>query len=588
MEEISTSKNINLNNEPCNMCLQFHNNYVTFTCKHKICLKCFYKILIRSYIKDISINNEIKIICVCNKGNLTMDLNSIYNDLNELFKNNTKNNNEINSKYEEKCETHPINNITDFCLDCREYICEKCKENNFHYEHNIQNINDYIKNIKDKINKLPELTNYLNEYEESLNNYYEEYLNDINSKIDNLINEIQNYKKNSLNLIKNKIDSKILPMKICLLLYKYYNYEIQQSSNDIHQLLFLLNTKITFPEINYQKYKTKNDIDNLIKSVYNLHLDKRVIVKFNNKFCNFKNFQNLENSHNKDINILIKISGNKIVSGDSEGYIKIWKISGKGIFNIQSEKAHENQVQSIIGLNDKRFASCSGSETFILLWKENNENNIYRIIQKIDLTNKICLVLNKLNDNNSLLISLNDNKIYIFKNNGNNDYFQDKIIGSHEGTINCLIQLKNNLIVSGSDDKTIIIWNEKKRQSILKGHKDSINVIIEIDNENFCSGSSDNNIIIWKKNSSSKYENYSILEGHTNSIKCLAYLKDKRIISGSADTTIKVWLLSRKGYICSFTIEEHNSSISGLIGINDDLFISSSYDKSIKVWVSNK
>ena len=45
MEEISTSKNNNLNNELCNMCLQLHNNYVTFTCKHKICLKCFYKIL---------------------------------------------------------------------------------------------------------------------------------------------------------------------------------------------------------------------------------------------------------------------------------------------------------------------------------------------------------------------------------------------------------------------------------------------------------------------------------------------------------------------------------------------------------------
>ena len=288
-------------------------------------------------------------------------------------------------------------------------------------------------------------------------------------------------------------------MKICLLLYKYYNNEIQESSNDIHQLLFLLNTKITIPEINYQINKTENDIDNLIKSIYNLHLDKRINVKLNNKFSTFKNFQNLENSHNKDINCLSKITGNKIVSGDSEGYIKIWKISGKGIFNIQSEKSHENQVQSIIGLNKKKFASCSGSENFILIWKENKENNNYQIIQKIDLINKICLVLSKLNDNNSLLITLNDNKIYIFKEDDNNNYIQDKIIGSHEGTINCLIQLKNNLIVSGSDDNNIIIWNEKKRQNILKSHKDSINVIIEIDNENFCSGSSDNNIIIWKK-----------------------------------------------------------------------------------------
>ena len=585
MEDINTSKNENLNSEQCNMCLEFNNKYISFSCKHKICLKCFYKILLRSYIKDISVNNEIQILCVCNKGNVKMDLDKIHNDINDLFQNNS---NEKNGKLEEKCDNHPNNLIIDFCLDCMEYTCEKCKEENgIHYEHNIQNVNEYIKEIKDKINKLPDISNYLEEYEKKLNNYFNDYSKDISSKIDYLINEIQKYKNDSLELIRNKIDKKILPMKICLLLYKYYNYEIEKNSKDIHQLLFLLNTKIIIPEIYYQINKTQNDIESLIKSVNNLNLEKRVIVKLNEKYSNFRNFQNIENAHNININCLVKISGNKLASGDLDGNIKIWKISGKGIFNIQSEKAHESQVQSIIGLNNKKFASCSGNESLILIWKENDKNNLYHIAQKIDLLSKICLKLNTLNDNTTLLVALNDNKFYTYINK-NNEYIQNKLIGSHEGKINCLIQLTNNLIVSCSDDKNIIIWSEKKEESILSEHKDSVNIIIELDKEQICSGSSDKNIIIWKKNKSLKYENYLILKGHSDAIKSLCFLKDKRIISGSDDCTIKIWLLSRKGYICNHTFNEHNSTISGLIGINDDLFISGSYDKSIKVWFSHK
>ena len=582
MEEIS--KNENLHNEQCNMCLEFNNKYVIFSCKHKICFKCFYKILLRKYIKEILINKEIKINCVCNKGDLKKDLDSIYNNINDLFKNDFY---KKNGKSEVRCNNHPNNLIIDFCIDCMEYACEKCKEvNGIHYEHNLQNVNDYSKEIKEKINKLPDISNFLEEYENKLKNYFNDFSKDISSKFDHLINEIQRYKNDCLEIIKNKIDKKILPMKICLLLYKYYNYEIEKNSKDIHLLLFLLNTKIIIPEINYQINRTENDIENVIKSVNNLNLDKRVIVKLNEKYCNFRNFQNIENAHKININCLVKISGNKLVSGDLDGNIKIWKIYGKGIFNIQSEKAHQNQIQSIIGLDNKIFSSCSNFESFIFIWKENDKNNFFHISQKIDLLSKICLTLNKLNDNKTLLVVLNDNNIYSYKNK-NNEYIQENIIGSYEGKINCLIQLKNNLIVSASDDNKIIIWNKRKKESILTEHKDSINIIIELDNEKICSGSSDKKIIIWKKNKL-KYEKDLILEGHLDGIKSLCFLKDKRIISGSFDYTIKIWLLSRNGYICYNTINEHNSTISGLIGFNDDIFISSSYDKSIKVWIANK
>ena len=460
MDEISTKKEKEDDvNKQCDMCLNANIKFVNFSCQHKICFKCFYKILIKSYLRDITLNKQIKISCICKKGDLLMDLNSIYNNLNDLFEN--KSNSE--EQLEEYCSNHPNEKVNDFCLDCLEYICDKCKEkNSFHFNHNIKPKDDYLKEIKEKIEILPDLTYLLNEYENNINKSYEEYSKEITLKFDLLIKEVENYKNKCLNEIKQNIDNYILPMKICLLLYKYYNFELEKSSNNIHQLLFSLNTKIILPEINYQKEKTENDIENIIKSINNLGLNKIVSFKLNQKFGNFKIFQSIERAHNTDINCMIKLNGNIIVTGDLEGYIRLWKITGKGLYNFQTEKAHESQIQSIINLSNKKFSSCSGLESIILIWKENIENDKYKIIQKINLENKICTALNTLNDNESLLLALNDNKYYIYTNK-NNEYIENGQFGKHEGTINCIIQLKNERIVTASDDKSIIIWNKKKR-----------------------------------------------------------------------------------------------------------------------------
>ena len=114
MEE--NSQNYNINNEKCNMCLNIFDKYISFTCNHKICLNCFYKILLRSFLQHIALNKEINIICVCNKGKITKDLNSLYKDLNELYENNF-NINSKNEKNEKICGIHSNQLINWKCLE---------------------------------------------------------------------------------------------------------------------------------------------------------------------------------------------------------------------------------------------------------------------------------------------------------------------------------------------------------------------------------------------------------------------------------------------------------------------------------------
>ena len=61
------------------------------------------------------------------------------------------------------------------------------------------------------------------------------------------------------------------------------------------------------------------------------------------------------------------------------------------------------------------------------------------------------------------------------------------------------MQLQNILIICGSSDKTIKIWNlsTKILISTLKEHSDWVRSVIELKNGNIVSGADDNNIKPW-------------------------------------------------------------------------------------------
>jgi WD40 repeat protein len=113
------------------------------------------------------------------------------------------------------------------------------------------------------------------------------------------------------------------------------------------------------------------------------------------------------------------------------------------------------------------------------------------------------------------------------------------------------------------------------KTKVLKGHTNYVLSVFAKDNM-IISGSYDKTIKIWDIDTGSCLKT---LEGHTYSVRSV-YVKDNLIVSGSWDNTIKIWDIDTG--TCIKTLTGHTNG--GLtVFVKDNLIISGSEDKSIRI-----
>ena len=122
--------------------------------------------------------------------------------------------------------------------------------------------------------------------------------------------------------------------------------------------------------------------------------------------------------------------------------------------------------------------------------------------------------------------SFEDNKIRISDFNFQRPTFNNSLIlDAHTDMVKTLIELNSNKLASGSCDTNnqIIIWDLLSLNKLytLNGHSDCVNILISINKDNndlLISGSSDSTIKIWNGSSQIKE-----LKDHNSSVNTLAY-----------------------------------------------------------------
>ena len=159
-----------------------------------------------------------------------------------------------------------------------------------------------------------------------------------------------------------------------------------------------------------------------------------------------------------------------------------------------------------------------------------------------------------------------------------------KTLYGHTSKITALFYFsQTSVLVSGSSDKTIKIWNKENYSCLntLKSHEGSVSSIISLNDSQLASGSYDKTIKVWDLKTSSCIQTFK--GNGMNIVQSIVKLHRQNLIaSGSSDSTIKIWDVREKKYVKSF--EGHRGTVHSVISINDRNFASASGDGCIKLW----
>lgn len=157
----------------------------------------------------------------------------------------------------------------------------------------------------------------------------------------------------------------------------------------------------------------------------------------------------------------------------------------------------------------------------------------------------------------------------------------------HTDTINSFA-IKNNILVSASDDNTISLWNIETGKQIYSFFNSQEVQAVAINERIIAGAGFDKTITSWQLNNKNLDRIFSDRKQHSYSHENVIYAlifsnKGDLLISGSADRTIKVWN-SITGSL-KFTLRGHTGSVRTLaISPCDRFLISGSADGTIRIW----
>jgi guanine nucleotide-binding protein subunit beta-2-like 1 protein len=169
------------------------------------------------------------------------------------------------------------------------------------------------------------------------------------------------------------------------------------------------------------------------------------------------------------------------------------------------------------------------------------------------------------------------------------------VLKGHNGWVTCIATSseKPNMLLSGSRDKTLIVWNLTREgennygvpHRSLTGHSHFVqDIVISSDGQFALSGSWDSTLRLWDLHFGTTTRRFI---GHSKDVLSVAFSADNRqIVSGSRDKTIKLWNTLGE---CKYSIEEQGhtewvSCVRFSPSTQNPIIVSGGWDKLVKVW----
>lgn len=170
-------------------------------------------------------------------------------------------------------------------------------------------------------------------------------------------------------------------------------------------------------------------------------------------------------------------------------------------------------------------------------------------------------------------------RLVVERNWRNNKYNLITLVGHSDGVMCVQFCEILKIVITGSFDKSVRVWDlESGQQKLqLSGHSRCVRAL-QFDDAKLVTGAMDNTLKIWNYHTG---QCIRTLEGHTGGILSLHF--DSRILaSGSTDNTIRVWNFEA-GECC--TLIGHTEWVNSVkICHEGTMLVSSSDDATIRLW----
>jgi WD40 repeat protein len=152
---------------------------------------------------------------------------------------------------------------------------------------------------------------------------------------------------------------------------------------------------------------------------------------------------------------------------------------------------------------------------------------------------------------------------------------------AHANPVFAVAVLPDGRIVSGSDDRTLRIWDPWTGAELrrLEGHADWVRAVAVLPDGRIVSGSDDRTLRIWDSGTGAELRR---LEGHTDPVEAVAVLPGGRIVSGARDCTVRLWDPENGGEIRRF--KGHRTWVSAVAVLPDGRIVSGSVDRTLRLW----
>jgi WD40 repeat protein len=227
------------------------------------------------------------------------------------------------------------------------------------------------------------------------------------------------------------------------------------------------------------------------------------------------------------INCLLKTPEGNIMSGGQDTTIKIWDIANKKL--LSTLEGHTSIIWELQYLDkDRIISACDDNSSRI--WNLNDKSSVVLYQAKKNISSiavidskKVLLAsgknvllfdvdtkeqLNVLDISSWALLKLKNGDIAAGLGNGLLYLLKvtDEVLvklefpRGHKKTINTIIQLENNKLVTSSDENELIMWDCNEPESIymIKGHEKIVTAMCLIEGNKFASVAKDNSLKIWE------------------------------------------------------------------------------------------